>query len=86
MTILPRIGTAMDKAFSDILKELRTQYLLGFYPKDVPLSKNKFHQLTIGVRDADLRVSARNGYYGEAESGSGPAGKKVSVVPRDDKD
>ena len=83
---LPRIGTAMDKAFSDILKELRTQYLLGFYPKDVPLSKNKFHQLTIGVRDADLRVSARNGYYGEAESGSGPAGKKVSVVPRDDKD
>ncbi|MEO7653815.1 MAG: VWA domain-containing protein [Bryobacteraceae bacterium] len=83
---LPRLGAAMDMAFSDILKELRTQYLLGFYPKDVPLTKNRFHELTIGVRNPDLRVSARNGYYGETESPSGPASKKVSVVPRDDKD
>ena len=60
----PSLGPGIDRAFSDILKELRTQYLLAYYPKDVPLTKDPFHRLDVKVR-ADLRVSARNGYYGE---------------------
>ena len=63
----PTLGAAMDAAFSDIIKELRTQYLLAYYPKDVPLTKNRFHRLLVRVRRPDLRVTARNGYYGEAE-------------------
>jgi Ca-activated chloride channel family protein len=59
----PSIGPALDRAFSDILKELRTQYLIGFYPKDVAPTKNRFHHLDVRVRNPDLRVLARNGYY-----------------------
>jgi Ca-activated chloride channel family protein len=63
----PSIGPALDAAFSDILMELRTQYLLGYYPKNVPLTKNRFHSLEIRLRRPDLRAMARNGYYGEFE-------------------
>jgi len=63
----PTLGAAMDTAFSDIIKELRTQYLLGYYPKNVPLTNNRFHILQVRTHRTDLRVTARNGYYGEAE-------------------
>ena len=67
----PSLGAGVDKAFTDILKELRTQYLLGYYPKNVPLTSDPFHKLEIKLPD-DLRVSARNGYYGETETSSVP--------------
>jgi len=63
----PNLGSGLDRAFTDILRELRTQYLLGFYPKDVPLNADAFHRLDVKVRGG-LRVSARNGYYGETAS------------------
>jgi Ca-activated chloride channel family protein len=66
-TFLPSLGAEIDRAFSDIIDELRTQYLLGFYPRNVPLTKDRFHKLEIRVKRPELRVSARNGYYGEAE-------------------
>jgi len=81
----PSLGPGIDRAFTDILKELRTQYLLGFYPKNVPLSADPFHKLEIKLRGNDLHVSARNGYYGETESSSGRNGANNSVVPKDGK-
>ena len=63
----PTLGAAMDSAFTEIIKDLRTQYLLAYYPKDVPLTKNRFHRLEVRTHRSDLRVTARNGYYGEAE-------------------
>jgi len=77
----PTVGAALDKAFADIITELRTQYLLGFYPRDVPPTKNRFHRLEVQVKRPDLRVSARNGYYGEAEGVSGSADERISVTP-----
>jgi Ca-activated chloride channel homolog len=77
----PSIGTELDRAFIDILKELRTQYLIGYYPKNVPLTKNPFHTVTLKVNRPDLRVSARNGYYGEYEGDAKPARPKVSTSP-----
>lgn len=62
----PTLGSALDSAFSDILKELRTQYLLGYYPRDTPLTKEHFHKLEVRVNRPGLQVIARNGYYGEA--------------------
>jgi Ca-activated chloride channel family protein len=70
----PSLGPALDAAFSDILRDLRTQYLLGFYPKDVPAGPNRFHRIEVRVRRPDLRVSARSGYYGDAEGDAGPSG------------
>ncbi|MCX6627184.1 MAG: VWA domain-containing protein [Candidatus Solibacter sp.] len=66
---LPTVGPELDKAFNAIVTELRTQYLLGYYPRNVPVSKDRFHKLEVRVTRPDLRVSARNGYYGEVEGG-----------------
>lgn len=64
----PSLGASLDRSFADIISELRTEYLLGFYPHDVPLSKDRFHKLSVRVKQPDLQVSARSGYYGDAES------------------
>lgn len=62
----PTVGAALDLAFAGILRELRTQYLLAYYPHDVPLTKDRFHRLEVRVHRPQLQVIARNGYYGEA--------------------
>ena len=80
-TFQPTIGPELDKAFSEIITELRTQYMLGYYPKDVPLTKEPFHKLEVRVRRPDLRVSARNGYYGEAEGATGSPEQRINVSP-----
>ena len=68
----PSLGPELDRVFSDILRELRTQYLIGFYPKDVPPSKDRFHMLKLTVQGRNLRVITRSGYYGESsEPGRG---------------
>jgi len=63
---LPTLGDSVDRAFEEILRDLRTQYLLGYYPKNVPLSKDRFHKVQVTTRRGDLLVSARNGYFGDA--------------------
>jgi Ca-activated chloride channel family protein len=69
----PGLGAELDRAFSDILRELRTQYLLGFYPKDVPPTKDRFHILKVNAAGRNLRVLTRSGYYGEfSPSAKGP--------------
>jgi len=78
---LPTLGAEMDQAFTHLIQDLRTQYLLAYYPKDVPLTKNRFHSLEVRVRNPQLRVLARNGYYGEAENKYGSPSGKISVVP-----
>jgi Ca-activated chloride channel family protein len=78
----PAPGPELDKVFTDIIHELRTQYLIGFYPKNVPLTKERFHKLEIKVKRPDLRVSARNGYYGEVEGGvRGNPEDRINVSP-----
>jgi Ca-activated chloride channel family protein len=64
----PTLGSEMDHAFDAIIRDLRTQYLMGFYPKGVPLTKDRFHSLQVAVSDPSLHVIARSGYYGEALS------------------
>jgi Ca-activated chloride channel family protein len=80
-TFLQTDATKLDKTFADIITELRTQYLLGFYPHGVPVPKNPFHSLEVRTRSTELRVSARNGYYGESEANSGSTGDRISVTP-----
>ena len=81
-TFLPSLGKQLDKAFDDIISELRTEYYMGFYPHDVPLTKERFHSLKVQVKKPELQVSARNGYYGDTEDGSGkPGDSPVSGLP-----
>jgi Ca-activated chloride channel family protein len=67
----PSLGAELDNAFSDILRELRTQYLIGFYPRNTPATKDRFHNLRVSVRTPGLRVITRNGYYGDSDQPSG---------------
>lgn len=69
----PSLGAQLDRAFDDILRELRTQYLIAYYPKDIPPSNDRFHTLKVTLQsnlaNRGLRVSTRSGYYGEANEG-----------------
>jgi Ca-activated chloride channel family protein len=80
-TFFPSFGKELDKAFADIISELRTQYYLGYYPRNVPLTKDPFHKLEVRVQSPDLRVSARNGYYGESEGAGGTTDAHIAVTP-----
>jgi len=62
----PMLGQQLDKAFDDILLALRTQYLLGYYPANLPRGTPKFHLVHVDVAGTDLRATTRAGYYGEA--------------------
>lgn len=62
----PTIGAALDDAFDSILRDLRTQYLLAYYPKDVPLNRNRFHTVKVSTATPGLRVQTRSGYYGDS--------------------
>jgi Ca-activated chloride channel family protein len=53
----------LDTAFSQILRELRTQYLLGYYPKNVQETPGLFHPIKVEAKGGMLRVIARSGYY-----------------------
>jgi Ca-activated chloride channel family protein len=76
----PEPNAQLDKAFAEIVSDLRTEYVLGFYPHDVPLTKDKWHKLEVREKSGKLQVSARNGYYGEADSsGGGPSDFNNSV-------
>jgi Ca-activated chloride channel family protein len=59
----PQGFSQLDTAFTDILFELRTQYLLGFYPRDVRQQPRLFHPVHVELHDPQFKVNARTGYY-----------------------
>jgi Ca-activated chloride channel homolog len=62
----PSVGASLDRAFAEILRDLRTQYLIGYYPRGVAAGDAHFHTVRVQLPGRrDLRVSTRTGYYGE---------------------
>jgi Ca-activated chloride channel family protein len=55
----------LDKAFAEILLDLRTQYMIGYYPRNLPPEPPRFRPVKVDVKRADLRASTRTGYYGD---------------------
>ncbi len=53
----------LNAAFSDILKDLRTQYLLGFYPASIEQTPGTYHPISVTVNQSNLKVISRSGYY-----------------------
>ncbi len=80
-TFLPATAAELDSAFASIINDLRTSYLLGYYPRGVPLTKERFHKLELRAKIPGLQVSARNGYYGDAIASAGSGGGRVSTEP-----
>ncbi len=64
-TFYPTVGEQLDRTFSDILRELRTQYLIGYYPRGPMAGDGKFHSIRLELpQRPDLHISTRAGYYG----------------------
>jgi Ca-activated chloride channel family protein len=64
---MPTVGHELDDALSEILRDLRTQYYLGYYPRDIPYTKERFHTVRIQLSRSDLRAVTRSGYYGDSQ-------------------
>ena len=56
----------LDHAFGEILLDLRTQYLLAYYPEgNARLTRRGFHPVKVELKRPGLRASTRSGYYGD---------------------
>jgi Ca-activated chloride channel family protein len=80
----PNVGASLDQAFDDILRDLRTQYLLAYYPRGVSATADSFHPVKVTLNRSGLRVVTRTGYYGDfsdyGEASS--SGRRVPSVIR----
>ncbi len=53
---------SLEKAFDEISEELRSQYVLGYYP--INLARDgKFRKIQVTVTRPDVKILARKGYY-----------------------
>jgi Ca-activated chloride channel family protein len=62
----PAGASELDDAFTQILRDLRTQYLVGYYPHNLPADAPRFHLVRVELSRKDLRATTRTGYYGDA--------------------
>jgi Ca-activated chloride channel family protein len=62
----PTQSNKLDGIFTEILRDLRTQYLIGYYPAKLPVDAPAFHPVKVEVTRPELRVSTRSGYYEDA--------------------
>ena len=62
----------LDKAFAKVSDDLRTQYLIGFYPKNQEPGR-VFHRLTVTIPRAaadEFNIRYKTGYYADSPAGS----------------
>jgi Ca-activated chloride channel family protein len=53
----------LDDAFEQILRNLRTQFLLGYYPPELTETNEPFRPIEVRVNRPDVTVLARKGYF-----------------------
>ncbi len=54
----------LDEAFRQIIAALSQQYILSYYPDDVPSDRGRFREISLAVKgNAALTVRTRKGYY-----------------------
>jgi Ca-activated chloride channel family protein len=63
----PSASNQLDRIFTEILRDLRTQYLLGYYPSGLPAEAPAFHPLRVTISRPELKVSTRSGYYEDSK-------------------
>ncbi len=62
-TFYPAGYDQLDQTFGDILHELRTQYLIGFYPKGLVQQPRQFHKVQLLAKGNGMKIAVRSGYY-----------------------
>src|SRR5579862_633539 len=53
----------LDRTFEEILRDLRAQYMLAYYPNELSPG---FHTVRVELSRKDLRAQTRTGYYGSS--------------------
>ena len=59
----PDAVASLEDTFGEILRDLRTQYLIAYYPRGLPAASSPFRRVRITLKKTDLRASTRDGYY-----------------------
>ncbi len=57
-----RNENGLEKAFDEISEELRSQYVLGYYPSNSKRD-GTFRRIKVEVHRSDVKILARKGYY-----------------------
>ena len=68
----------LDKAFQKVSDDLRTQYLIGYYPNNQAPGQS-FHRISVTVPRAApgvYNIRCKTGYYSE------PSAQKTATCPR----
>ncbi len=73
---LPGTQKDLDNAFGEILRDLRTQYLLAYYARGVAATRDRFHEVKLALTRPGYAVTSRRGYFEPAP------GKGFKVTPR----
>ncbi|MBS1805717.1 MAG: VWA domain-containing protein [Acidobacteria bacterium] len=61
----------LDKAFERVSEDLRTQYLIGYYPRNQEPGR-EFHRIEVTVPRAapdEFNIRHKTGYYGDSQKG-----------------
>jgi VWFA-related protein len=58
----------LDKAFNQISQELRSQYIVAYYPTDTS-ANGGFRKIKVDTEQKDLKVLTRAGYYAPTTNG-----------------
>ena len=62
----------LDKAFQRVSEDLRTQYMIGYYPRNQEPGRS-FHRIEVTVPRAapdEFNIRHKTGYYGDSQKGS----------------
>ena len=87
LTFIEHTEEGVDRAFREILENLRTQYLLAYYPPEHTDPKTRFRKIAVEVDVPYQRVLARAGYYVPEErkllpESIPPDGSDIDITPR----
>jgi Ca-activated chloride channel homolog len=61
----------LDKAFAEVSDDLRTQYMIGYYPRNQEPGRT-FHRIDVAIPRASaesFNIRHKTGYYGEPAKG-----------------
>lgn len=71
----------LDEAFDQILENLRTQYLIGYYPPERGSETESFRKIAVAVSRPGSQVLSRSGYYLSASPARRTSKARISIRP-----
>jgi VWFA-related protein len=74
-----RNNNYLDTSIKEVLNKETGYYLIGYQPDDETFKGKDFHKIEVRVKRPDLKISARKGFYGRAETESKSKNKNAET-------